>query len=213
MTKLWDTEFKKTTDVEINYLFNQEVAKTTLLNEKDSLDKQDKKLKRSYLEKDLYCSIALYNSSNKEEIDVRKLIKVFTNRFDKEDEHISFSIKCLEKQIYFSSTAALYQVIYSIINYLFFIIKKQFYNNKHQINLFISNIAGKVSLNFNYSGVPLEKEKDLFAVSSEFTKSHANPFILSIEQIFKILKLNGFNCKVSYDKINLIEISEKAVKK
>lgn len=104
-------------------------------------------------------------------------------------------------------------MIYSIINYLFFIIKKQFYNNKHQINLFISNIAGKVSLSFNYSGVPLEKEKDLFSVSSEFTKSHANPFILSIEQIFKILKLNGFNCKVSYDKINLIEISEKAVKK
>ncbi|HJD61469.1 MAG TPA: hypothetical protein LFV90_04895 [Rickettsia endosymbiont of Columbicola hoogstraali] len=104
MTKLWDTEFKKTIDVEINYLFNQEAAKTTLLNEKDSLDKQDKKLKRSYL------------------------------------------------------------------------------------------------------------EKDLFAVSSEFTKSHANPFILSIEQIFKILKSNGFNCKVSYDKTNLIEINEKAIK-
>ncbi|MCC8377806.1 MAG: hypothetical protein LN567_05440 [Rickettsia endosymbiont of Graphium doson] len=213
MTKLWDTEFKKTIDVEINYLFNQEAAKTTLLNEKDSLDKQDKKLKRSYLEKDLYCSIALYNSSNKEEIDVRKLIKVFTNRFDKEDENISFSIKCLEKQIYFSSTAAFYQVIYSIINYLFFIIKKQFYNNKHQINLFISNVAGKLSFSFSYSGVPLEKEKDLFAVSSEFTKSHANPFILSIEQIFKILKSNGFNCKVSYDKTNLIEINEKAIKK
>ncbi|HJD60031.1 MAG TPA: hypothetical protein LFW20_05210 [Rickettsia endosymbiont of Omalisus fontisbellaquei] len=214
MTKLWDIESKKTKDIEINYLFSREAAKITLLSEKDSLDKQDRITRfKPYSEEKLYCSIALYNPADKEEIDIKKLIKIFTSRFDKEDENISFSIACHEKQIYFSSAAAFYQIIYSIINYLFFIVKKQFYNNKHQINLFITSIAGKLSFSFSYSGVPLEKEKDLFAVSNEFTKSHANPFILSIEQVFKLLKLNGFNCKVSYDKTNIIEISEKAIKK
>ncbi|MGX6959686.1 MAG: hypothetical protein ACIPMY_00115 [Rickettsia endosymbiont of Pentastiridius leporinus] len=102
---------------------------------------------------------------------------------------------------------------YSVISYLFFVVKKQFYNSKHDINLSISNIAGKLLFSFSYSGVPLEKEKDLFAISNEFAKSHANPFILSIEQVFNLLMLNGFNCKISYDKTNIIKISEKVIKK
>ncbi|MGX6960797.1 MAG: hypothetical protein ACIPMY_06315 [Rickettsia endosymbiont of Pentastiridius leporinus] len=114
MTKLWDIKFNKTKDVEINCLFSQEAAKITLLSENNLLDKQDKMTgsRQDYSEEKLYCSIALYNPSHKEEIDIQKLIKVFTSRFDKEDENISFSISCFEKQICFSSTAAFYQIIY-----------------------------------------------------------------------------------------------------
>jgi len=215
MTKLWDRDFSKIQDAEINYLFSQEAAKIMFLSENNLLNKKDNVIsfEKQYLEEKLYCSIALYNPFNQEEVDVQRLIKIFTSRFEKEDENISFSILCFEKQIYFSSTAAFYQIIYSTISYLFFLLKKQFSNGKHDINVVISNIAGKLLFNFSYSGVPIEKERDLFKMSNEFARIHANPFILSIEQIFKLLKLSGFNCRLNHDKSNIIEISEKAIKK
>ncbi|WP_341793954.1 MULTISPECIES: hypothetical protein [unclassified Rickettsia] len=214
MTKIWNIEFNKSQDIEINYLFSQEAAKITFLSENNLLDQKDNTISfKPYSEEKLYCSIALYNPNHKEEVDIPRLIKIFTNRFDKEDDNISFTISGFEKKVYFSSTAAFYQIIYSIISYLFFIVKKQFFNGQHHIDLFINNISGKLLFSFNYSGVPIEKEKDLFRMSNEFAKAHANPFILSIEQVFKLLRLNGFNFKVSYDKSNIIEISEKVIRR
>lgn len=215
ITKLWNIEFNKVQDVEINYFFSQEAAKIKFLNENILFAQYDNVInfKKSQLEEKSYYSISLYNLTHKEEVSIRKLIKIFTSRFEKENDNISFNIFCSEKHIYFSSVAAFYQVIYSVIIYLFFIIKKQYCNGKHEINLFISNVSGKLFLNFSYSGMPIEKEKDLFRMSNEFIKTHANPFILNIEQVFKLLKLNGFNCKIGYDKSNNIEVSEKVIRK
>ncbi|WP_342257173.1 hypothetical protein [Rickettsia endosymbiont of Aspidapion aeneum] len=215
MIKLWDRDLSKTQDAEINYLFRQEAAKVMFLSENNLLNKKDNVIsfKKQYLQEKLHCSIALYNPLTQEEVNVQKLTKIFIGRFEKEDENISFSILCLEKQVHFSSIAAFYQIIYSIISYLFFLLKKQFSTGKHNINLVITNMVGKLVFNFSYSGVPIEKEKDLFQISNEFARTHPNPFILSIEQVFKLLKLHGFNYKVGYDKSNIIEISEKTMKK
>ena len=65
------------------------------------------------------CSILLYQENKIEEINASKLVDLFTDRFNQEDENISIEILSKAKVLYFASNAALYQIIYSIINYNF----------------------------------------------------------------------------------------------
>jgi hypothetical protein len=46
-------------------------------------------------------------------------------------------------------------------------------------------------------------------MSNYFFKTHANPFLLNINQVFNILRINGFDCDISYDQCNIIDISQK----
>ena len=45
-------------------------------------------------------------------------------------------------------------------------------------------------------------------MSNYFFKTHANPFLLNINQVFNILRVNRFDCDISYDQFNIIEISQ-----
>ncbi|WP_419234594.1 hypothetical protein [Rickettsia endosymbiont of Nabis limbatus] len=109
MVKLWDRDLSKTYDAEINYLFSQKAVKT-MLSENNNKNDNVINFKKQYLEEELHCSIVLYNPLDKEEIDIQNLTKIFSKRFEKEDENISFQILCLEKKIYFSSAAAFCQM-------------------------------------------------------------------------------------------------------
>ena len=45
-------------------------------------------------------------------------------------------------------------------------------------------------------------------MSHYFFKTHANPFLLNINQVFNILRINGFDCDISYNHLNIIDISQ-----
>lgn len=66
---------------------------------------------------------------------------------------------------------------------------------------------------FEYDGFPVVEEKELFKMSNYFFKTHANPFLLNINQVFNILRINGFNCNVSYNVCNTIVILQKEADK
>ena len=65
-----------------------------------------------------------------------------------------------------------------------------------------------IRLRFEYDGFPITEEKELFKMSNYFFKTHANPFLLNINQVFNILRINRFDCDISYDQFNIIEISQ-----
>lgn len=57
-----------------------------------------------------------------------------------------------------------------------------------------------------YDGYPIAAEKELLKVANNFFKTHANPFLLNINQVFNSLRINGFNCEVKYEGFNVIKI-------
>ena len=46
-------------------------------------------------------------------------------------------------------------------------------------------------------------------MSNYFFKTHANPFLLNVNQVFNTLRINGFDCNVSHDRLNVIDIFKK----
>ncbi len=207
MKKIWNNDFNKQKDLEINCLFAQEANQISLLdnnphNQEDMI--KDYKLK-NFGDK-VPCSIVLYQGNKIEEIDTTKLVDLFIDRFDQEDESISFEISSKTKILYFASNAALYQIIYSVISYLFFLLKKQPVITKHNIRLTIDSIKQKMILHFEYNGYPIMTAQELLQTSNNFFKTHANPFLLNISQVFNILQANGYNYQISHNQSNVIEI-------
>lgn len=209
MNKIWNINFNKQKDLEINCLLALEANKIALID-KDSNDQEtmikDCRLKNS--SDKVPCSIILYQEDKIEEINVAQLIDLFNDRFNQEDENISVQITSRTKEVYFASKASLYQIIYSLISYLIFIINKQSPTAKHNIRLVIDNIERVIRLRFEYDGFPIIEEKELLKMSNYFFKTHANPFLLNINQVFNILRINGFDCDISYDQFNIIDISQ-----
>ena len=213
MNKIWNLSFYKEKDLEINCLFAEE-ANRLALNLADSNDEQskinDSKLRNN--SDNLPCSIPLYQQGKMEEIKVEQLINLFADRFNKENENITVKLTSQVKVVYFVSKAALYQIIYSIISYLIFVINKQTEGSKHNIRIVIDNLGKSIKLRFEYDGLLEQEEIELLKISSCFFKKHANPFILNINQVFDILRINGFSCNVSYIKFNIIDIVQKEEK-
>ena len=214
--KVFITYFNKQKDLEINCLFAQEANRVALsvVHSSDQVDViKDRKLK-IYGDK-LPCSIVLFQDNHIEEINTSKLIDLFTDRFNKENDNISVVISSEIQIVRFTSQAALYQVIYSMINYLIFLLHKQSVTVKHNIKLTISSIEQRIQLRWEYDGLPIVEEKELFKLSNHFFQTHANPFLLNLHQIFSILRMYGFDCKVyhrqyntSNNKWNIIEMTE-----
>ena len=208
--KIWNINFYKEKDLEINCLFAQEANKLAL-NVEDSKDEKnvmnDCKL-RNNSEK-IPCAIPLFQKGKLEEIKVEQLINLFADRFNEENENIKVKLISQVRVVYFVSKAALYQIIYSIISYLIFIINKQTNGSKHDIRVIIDNIDKSIKLSFEYDGLAEQEEMELLKMSSYFFRKHANPFLLNMNQIFDILRDNGFDCRVHYHKCNLIEILQK----
>ncbi|WP_341763969.1 hypothetical protein [Candidatus Tisiphia endosymbiont of Beris chalybata] len=207
MKKIWENDFNKQKDLEINYLFAQQANQIAFIN--DVFNIAESKSKNSKLKKlndAVPCSIVLYQADQMEEVNINQLICLFKNRFEQEDDNILIEITSDIKEINFSSSAALHQIIYSIISYLFFLLKKQSAGNIYNIKLTIGGAKDEIELNFEYDGEAIISEKELFKLSSQFFKTHANPFVLNLIQVFNVLKTNGFNLKIERNKYNTIEI-------
>jgi hypothetical protein len=211
MNKIWNLNFSKQKDLEINCLFAMEANKIALINE--SFDSnQENVIKNCRLENSddqVPCSIILYQQDKIDEINVTQLIDLLNDRFEQEDENITIKITSRVKEVYFASKASLYQIIYSLISYLIFMINKQSPTAKHNIRLVIDNIGRLVQLRFEYDGFPIREEKELLKMSNYFFKTHANPFLLNVTQVFNTLRINGFDCNVSHDRLNVIDIFKK----
>lgn len=207
MDKIWNLEFKKQRDLEINCLFAEEAVKLAL----SSLKRKPAKSASM-----LPCSIVLHQNDKMEEINVAELIGLFTKRFDQESDNILLYMVSKTAVVHFSSKIALYQIIYSLISFLFFVLSKQPSSGSYNIKLIIDKTINSYStgqdgahLCFEYDGSPVNTEKGLFQMAGHFFKTHANPFILNIDQVFAILKNSGFDCKITYDCINVIDILHK----
>ncbi|MCC8415869.1 MAG: hypothetical protein LN575_00510 [Rickettsia endosymbiont of Gnoriste bilineata] len=85
-------------------------------------------------------------------------------------------------------------------------LKSQPFVTKHNIKLTIDSIKQKVVLHFEYDGYPIMTAQELLKTSNNFFKTHANPFLLNLSQVFNLLQTNGYNYQVSHNQSNVIEI-------
>jgi hypothetical protein len=205
MNKIWNLNFNRQKDLEINCLFALEANQIALINDDHENTLKCSKLKNSGNK--LPCSIILYQEDKIEEINTKELIDIFNDRFGQEDENISVQISSKTKKVYFASKASLYQIIYSLISYLIFMINKQSPIVKQNISLIINNTEKGMLLYFEYGGFPIMGEEELLRMSYCFFRTHANPFLLNINQVFNVLRVSGFDCNISYDQSNIINIS------
>jgi len=209
MERTWNIDFFKQKDLEINCLFAQEANRIAFLD--NNIDDQESIIKdnnfKNFSNK-APCSIILYRSDIKEEINLVRLSKIFSERFSSENEKLLIMLPTETKAMSFVSEAALYQIIYSITCYLFFWLKNESPACNHQIKLSIKTDHNRLILLFEYQGSHVRGEEELFKISNNFFRTHANPFLLNINQIYNLLKANDYNFNISYDKRNVIEILE-----
>lgn len=203
MKKIWNLEYSITKEAEFNYLFSREANKLAMIIH------QIENTGFNHKNKFLPYTIPLYRKTKElENIDTTELSEIFTSRFSEIKYNILLNIQSFEPYIKFASKASLYQIIYSVISYITLILSEQ-YSDKHEIRLIIKSNNKVAQLLFEYGGSPITSEQDLFKMANIFFKKHANPFLLNINQVFSILRDNGFNCKVKYSRCNIIEILQK----
>lgn len=203
MNKMWDYDFIKQKDLEINYLLAQKALEIGFLDQNEVNEHSAK-----YLHINSPCSIILYERNAREEINIAKLRTLFCERFSTDEEKVFILYPNGLTKIYFSSQAAFFQVLYSIISYLFFIMKKYSPAAIHEIYINIDVKDGKLQLRFEYEGGSIETEDDLFKLSSAFFKSHVNPYLLNIKQVCYLLRENNFDFNITANKSNIIDIIE-----
>ena len=208
MKKIWNLEYKEEKDIELNHLFAQEINKLAMITQKaDGLNSAD-----ALSKKILPCSLILYFLDNKQEkIRIKDLVEIFSKRFIKSEENISFNFMSNEGSINFASRASLYQIIYSILIYISFILKEQSSNLMHSIKLDIMNKQEGLCLLFKFNGNLIQNEDELFTYSTGFFKKHINPFLLCIDQIFFVLREDGYECSIGRNKTNFIKIVKKNI--
>jgi hypothetical protein len=203
MKKIWNLEYSITKEAEFNYLFSREANKLAMIIQ------EIENTGCNHKNKFLPYTIPLYRKTNElENIDTTELSEIFTSRFSEIKDNILLNIQSFKPHIKFTSKAALYQIIYSVISYITLILSEQ-YSDKHEIRLIIKSNNKVVQLLFEYDGAPITGEQDLFKMANIFFKKHANPFLLNINQVFSILRNNGFDCNVKYNRCNIIEILQK----
>jgi len=201
MKRIWNLEYSKEKEVKLNYLFFQEVNKQAMIINEIAGEIFCQKCKI------LPYSIPLYqNTKDSENINIKDLVEIFTSRFPETNNHILLNIQSSEQNINFSSKAALYQIIYSLVSYIMFILCEQSNNKKYKIKVTIKAVKKALQLYFEYDGFPIIGEQEIIKISDNFYKKHANPFLLNIKQIFGILRDNGFECNIKHDQSNFIEI-------
>jgi len=206
MQKIWNVEYKTEKDKEINLMFSQKANQMAFFIPRE----EGLSLEQYTRIEQQPCSIILYQTNaEKEKISIQKIIKKFSGRFTDLEEGISIIITGSDEYIYFSSKEFLYQIIYSIINCIMFILKEQNSIKNNEIRFDITTYKGKQRLFWSYSGLPIKNKKDLIKLSDKFLNNTANPFCLSMNHIFTILKNDNFDCIVGCDDLNYITITEK----
>lgn len=210
MNEIWNKNFVKQRDLEINYLFALE-ANRLALEENPDYDKDFIVTGRiKQFQHKVPCSIVLYQVNQREEIYVKELIDLLTARFEQDNQGIKIEISSDIKITYFCTKVALYQIIYSFICYLVFVLEKQSVNSNKYIKIIITNVDEAASLKIEYGGMSIKDRNELLKLSTGFFQSHANPFILNINKILSLLESSNFTCNISYNKSNLIEIFKKS---
>lgn len=208
--KIWENEFKYQKDLEINNIFAKKIKEISLINNLSEII-EEKHTTDSLLIPHLNitpCSMVVYQNGNIEkDINVERLMELFVSRF-KEESNTIVSITSEIAEVNFSSTAALYQIIYSLLKYLIFILDNQLETTKQNIKLYINNVNNMVSLKFEYDGVCHESKIDFLKRENYFFKTHSNPFILNPSQIFSLLERDEFETEISYASYNIIEIKK-----
>lgn len=190
MKKIWNFKYSHEKEAELNYLFSQEVNKVV----------QNKLI---FYNIPLYCS-----DKGQEKVNIENLIEVFVSRFAGSEDNVSINIASSTQVIEFVSRAALYQIIHSIINYIIFILQEQSRIFQYNVKLNITDNPGGLCLLFEYDGFQVSNEEDIFKFSNKFFKKSGNPFLLSLSQIFSILRADQFNCQLGYSDCNFINITK-----
>lgn len=206
MKKIWNLEYSNRKDKEFNHLFSKKANQLAMY----TYDQTNPDVQMNDI-KDIPCSIILHHSDSKWEcIDTKALVKSFSDRFVNSEENISIGIYSIEQSVRFISKEFLYQIIYSIINCIIFILQQQPNTNKYKISIEILKKEGSLRLLCSYNGISINNEKDLIKFSSQFLTNNANPFCVGINQIFHILKKDNFECIVEHDNLNYVKIVEKS---
>jgi hypothetical protein len=206
MKRIWDLEYEKEKDIEINHLFSEEANKLAMITHKTESHNYDYPLN----DKTLPCSMILYYPNIRgENIRIKNLIEIFSEKFVKSEENISFFITSDQQNVNFASKASLYQIIYSLLTYINFILKEQSLAIKYRVKLDITKEQEGCCLVFEYDGLLIQNEEELFKFSNKFFKKHVNPFLLSVEQIFYVLKADNYNCTISCNNTNFVKINRK----
>jgi hypothetical protein len=94
--------------------------------------------------------------------------------------------------------------MYSLIDYIFFLMKSCVKNPEIEIELGTNN-----SIKFSFVGLFLEEEKNLDSYFEDYYKESSNPLVISPLEIFSTLRTNGLYCEYYYDDKNHIEITTK----
>lgn len=207
MKKIWELELSKEKDHELNYMFFQEANKLSTIAQ--SAEHLHSGLDCNNYQILPYSTVLYSNLKEQEKIDIKSLVNIFSNRFCNSESNISISIESSELSIEFVSKTFLYQIIYSVITYILFILKEQPCAIRYNLKVNILKKQNRLCLLFEYDGFPFSAEDDLFKQCNKFLRKCANPFLISLYQIFQILKEADFNCNIGCNKFNFIEITKK----
>ena len=204
MKKIWNLEYSKDRDSEFNRVFSQKANQLAMLLQEEEYSSEHYDHARAS-----HCTIILYQKNiEKIQITTKAIVEKFTDRFSNSEENISINISSSCHKVTFFSSEFLYQIIYSIINCIIFMLKDQANSAKYNISFDISNNNGKLNLLCSYDGLIIDNEPDLLMHSNRFLKNNANPFCVGINQIFHILKKDNFECIVGRNSLNFIKISD-----
>lgn len=136
MKRIWSLGYSKDKDKELNRLFSQRANQLALFMQEDGALEID----IDYAKKSP-CYIVLYcKNIPQEDIDTKSIVTNFSDRFINSEENIDINISSSEESIKFASKEFLYQIIYSIINCIIFILKEQPYSNKYNLTFVISKV-------------------------------------------------------------------------
>ena len=194
MKKIWNLDFQKQKDLEFNCLFAKMANQISLGSDKTKMSRLNNSINQ------IPCSIVLYQEGELEEINITEMVELLLDRFADYEDKINIQIINKTQVVYFSSKAAIYQIMYSIINYLFYILKRQ--KAEGVMMLTIEDNGFK----FEYDGFMISNEKELAKVGNNFFSTHANTFFLSITQALKVLKDSGYVYSFDYNQRNVINI-------
>lgn len=205
--KIWDLDSAIKSDIDINYVFTQEIAKNHAYAEAERELDPNNRINNFY---NSSYPIVLLAEGSKEKINPQTIKKDFESRFNSDQETLSVKVSDHIKFIHFFSRGALYQVIYGLTSHLFFILKQFNPKKRHKILLTIDEVSKKLILRIEIDEkIELEKDK-LSNYSKGFFKSHANIFLMDIKSISELLKNHGYDYHFTTNRIgsSVIEIIE-----
>lgn len=185
---LWESEYSRKQDKRFLEMFMQESKRVfveSIVNKDVNSIENDRKI--------------LFRKDVEKEVKNSEIIKILKDRFDPSKLTLCFKrdVDCTT----LGSQASYYQIMYSLIDYIFFLVKSRVENPKIEIELSQNN-----SIQFCFEGGSFETEESLNCSFSKYYKECSNPMVISPSEIFLALRKSGLGCKYYYDAKNYIVI-------